>query len=166
VRKRTVLHAASGIVLFYPGRLLTDQVHDWAQRHGGCRASVSFERSLPGIRSRVRRAALAVIDATEDPAQASDAFLQSVGVLRADSVAVYAEKSHDGLELLVRMLGAPLLLGPMRMDEWDEFLELKFPSLISLDSADSQMCKGKWKSPRRIVPNAENNVVYYRPIAG
>jgi len=169
VRKPTVLHAASGIVLFYPGRLLTDQIRDWAQRHGGCRATVSFERSLPGIRKWLRRAALAVIDASEDPAQASDAFLQSVGVLRADSVAVYTEKTHDGLELLVRMLGSPLLLGPLNSEAWEEFLEHKFPMLIPLDSAGVPIHRSKGnkgKASQNTENNDDNNVVYYRPIAG
>jgi len=127
---------------------------------------VSFERSLPGIRKWLRRAALAVIDASEDPAQASDAFLQSVSVLRADSVAVYAERTHEGLELLVRMLGAPLLLGPMGMEEWEEFLESKFPMLIPLTSAGVSVHRGRREISRNSEENEENNVVYYRPIAG
>lgn len=166
VRKPTVLRPASGIMLFYPGRLLRSQIFDWAEQHGGCRAAVSFERSLPGIRKWLRRAALAVIDATEDPAQAADAFLQSVGALRADSVAVYTEKMHDGLELLVRMLGAPLLLGPMSTEEWEEYLEHKFPPLIPLDSSVASMKRSKRIALRNSEENVENNVVYYRPRAG
>lgn len=162
----TALHVASGIVLFYPGGLLTGQIQDWARRHGGCRAVVSFERTLPGIRKWLRSAALALIDATEDPALASDAFLQSVGVLRVDAVAVYTEKMHDGLEVLVRMLGAPLLLGPMSMEDWEEFLEYKFPALIPLDSAGASLNRGKRETPRVSEENAGNNVVFYRPIAG
>lgn len=127
---------------------------------------VSFERSLPGIRKWLRRAALAVIDASEDPAQASDAFLQSVSVLRADSVAVYAERTHEGLEMLVRMLGAPLLLGPMGMEEWEEFLESKFPMLIPLASAGVSVHRGRREISQNSEENKVNNVVYYRPIAG
>ena len=111
------MQAASGIVLFYPGSLLAGQIHDWAEQHGGCRATVSYERSLPGIRRWARRAALAIIDASSDPAQGTDAFLQSVSMLTSDAVAVYTEKMHDGLELLVRTFGAPLLLGPMGVNE-------------------------------------------------
>ncbi len=95
---------------------------------------VSFERSLPGIRKSVRRAALAVIDASLDPAQGTDAFLQSVSLLTPDAVAVYTEKMHDGLELLVRTFAAQFLLGPMSMEEWEEFLEHKFPTLIPLEA--------------------------------
>jgi hypothetical protein len=166
VKKPTALRIASGIVLFYPGRLLVGQIHDWAEQHGGCRAAVSHERSLPGIRKFVRRAAFAVIDATEDPAQATDAFLQAVGALKSDAVAVYTEKMHDGLELLVRMLGAPLLLGPMSMDEWEEFLELKFPTFIPLDSTGLPINRGKRKFPQIVEQNADSRVFYYRPNAG
>ncbi|MGA2798047.1 MAG: hypothetical protein ABSE63_10735, partial [Thermoguttaceae bacterium] len=132
MRKPFCKQASSGIVLFYPGCLLADQIRDWAEQHGGCRATVSFERSLPGIRKWARRAALAIIDASADPAQGTDAFLQSVSMLTSDAVAVYTEKMHDGLELLVRTFGAPLLLGPMNMNEWEEFLEPRFPTLIHL----------------------------------
>ncbi len=111
-------------------------------------------------------AELAVIDATEDPAQASDAFLQSVGVLSAEAVAVYTERIHDGLELLVRMLGAPLILGPMSMEEWDEFLEIKFPSFIPMDSAGAVAHRGKQISSPSVRENERENIVYYRPIAG
>src|SRR3989304_9884817 len=107
------LRAASGITLFYPCRLLTDQISGWAVRRGGCRTTVSFERTLPGIRDQLRRAAFAVIEATEDPAQAADTFLQSTSILGAGSGAGYTEKIHEGLELLVRTLGSLLLLGPM-----------------------------------------------------
>jgi hypothetical protein len=166
VRTQTALQTASGIVLFYPSRLLAVQIRDWAEQHGGCRAAVSFERSLPSIRKCVRRAALAVIDASEDPAQATDAFLQSVGVLKSDAVVVYTEKVHDGLEMLVRMLGAPLLLGPMSMEEWEEYLEHKFPTLIPLDSTGLSIKRGKRDILRFEDRNAGKNAIYYRPNAG
>jgi hypothetical protein len=166
VIKQTVMKTASGIVLFYPSRLLQVQIHDWAEQHGGCRATVSFERSLPSIRKCVRRAALAVIDASEDPAQATDAFLQSVGVLKSDAVAVYTEKVHDGLEMLVRMLGAPLLLGPMSMEEWEEFLDHKFPSLIPLAASSLPIARDKCNILRIDERIAGKKAIYYRPHAG
>jgi hypothetical protein len=153
-------------VLFYPSPLLEVQIRDWAEQHGGCRAAVSFERSLPGIRKCVRRAALALIDASDDPALATDAFLQSVGALKSDAVVVYTEKVHDGLEMLVRMLGAPLLLGPMSMDDWEEFLEHKFPTLIPLDSPGLPIKRGKRDILRIDERNAGKRAMYYRPYAG
>jgi hypothetical protein len=156
---------ASGVVLFYPGRLLASQVYDWADGHGGCRAWASLERSLPGIRRTARRAELAVIDATRDPAQGADAFLQAMSVLASDSVAVYTERTHEELELMVRAFGAPLLLGPMSMEEWEDFLEHKFPTLIPL--AESGFAARREK---RMLPNvgvyAGTKVVHYRPNAG
>jgi hypothetical protein len=166
VKKPISTQPASGIVLFYPGRLLMNQIYDWADAHGGCRALVSFERSLPGIRKAARRAEYAVIDATSDPAQGADAFLQSVGVLKSDSVAVYTEKTHEGLELMVRTFGAPLLLGPMNMEEWEELLEHKFPTLIHLEAGEFAAHHGK----KIISPDLEiytgEEVLYYRPNAG
>ena len=160
------MRAASGIVLFYPGCLLAGQIHDWADQHGGCRAAVSFERTLPGIRRWARRAALAIIDASLDPAQGTDAFLQSVSMLTSDAVAVYTEKMHDGLELLVRTFGAPLLLGPMSTEEWEDFLEHKFPTLIPLEANAWSAQRGKEKILRNFGEHAGNQVVYYRPNAG
>jgi hypothetical protein len=166
VIKPISIQAASGIVLFYPGSLLSGQIHDWAEQHGGCRAAVSFERTLPGIRRWARRAALAIIDASSDPAQGTDAFLQSVSTLTSEAVAVYTEKMHDGLELLVRSFGAPLLLGPMSMGEWEEFLEHKFPTLIPLETSSLSSERGKEKILRNFGKQAGNKVVYYRPNAG
>jgi hypothetical protein len=152
-------------VLFYPGRLLISQIRDWADRRGGCRYALSFDRAIPIIRKRLRRAELAVIDATEDPAQASDAFLQAVGILGAEAVAVYTERMHDDLELLVRMMRAPLLLGPMSMEEWEEYLDQKFPAVIPLELAGELAHQGKQDFLRNITERP-GNVVYYKPIAG
>jgi hypothetical protein len=152
--------------MFYPSCLLASQINDWAERHGGCCTAVSFERTLPGIRKRLRRAALAVIDATDDPAQASDAFLQAIGVLKADSVAVYSEKTHEGLETLVRMLGAPLLLGPMSVEDWEDYLEHKFPSLIPLASVGAPEYSNSQDFSLDVESGANRKIVYYRPIAG
>jgi hypothetical protein len=166
VIKLSKLQTASGIVLFYPDRLLTNQIRQWAERHGGCRTAVSFERTLPGIRKRLRRAELAVINATDNPEQASDAFLQSVGVLNADSVAVYTEKTHEGLEMLVRSLGAPLLLGPMNMEDWEDYLDYKFPTLLRLDSRNASIRHLNRHIIQNLEESEESNVVYYKPIAG
>ena len=166
MRKPIRSQSASGIVLFYPGRLLADQIHAWAQQYGGCRAAVSFERSLPGIRKWVRHAKLAVIDASSDPAQGTDAFLQSVNILTSDAVAVYTEKMHYGLELLVRMFGAPLLLGPMSMEEWEAFLEHKFPTLIPLETRGLFVNQGKREKLQTVGEYEDNKVIYYRPNAG
>ncbi|KKK48616.1 hypothetical protein LCGC14_3143320, partial [marine sediment metagenome] len=38
----------------------------------------SFERSLPEIRKLLRVSSTVLVDATEDPSQATDAFLQAV----------------------------------------------------------------------------------------
>ncbi len=109
---------------------------------------------------------MAVIDASEDPAQAVDVFLQAVGMLGIGAVAVYVEKTHEDLELFVRMMGALLLLGPMSMEEWESFLDHRFPALIPLDASSAGIRQKK----REILPNvgeaAGNKVVFYRPLAG
>jgi hypothetical protein len=166
VKQQSLINSTSGIVLFYPNRLLTNQVFDWADRHGGCKTSVAFERTLPGIRKCLRRCELAVINATDDPSQASDAFLQAVSILKCDSVAVYTEKMHEGLELFVRTLGAPLLLGPMNFEEVEDYLEHKFPSLIPLVSAGASEQFGNRVNAREYAENEDGNIVYYKPIAG
>jgi hypothetical protein len=161
-RKLQTLRTESGVVLFYPGRLLTDQINGWAMRSGRCRTSISFDRTIIGIRDRLRRAAFAVIDATEDPSQGADAFLQSVNILGSDSVALYSEKSPEGLELLVRTLGSPLLLGPMSTDEWDGFLEHKFPTIIPFESLPISALTIKPETSRDAFDNKLINIFFYK----
>lgn len=152
--------------MFYPGHLMANQVNDWAERHGQCRTSVSFERTLPGMRKSLRRAELALIDATDDPAQASDVFLQAVSVLQAGGVAVYTEKAHEGLEFLVRALGATLLLGPMSAEEWEDYLEHKFPMFLPLSTVDSLPSSTEQEISLSFEEAKKQNTIYYRPIAG
>ena len=66
---------------------------------------------------------MAVIDATDDHAQAIDAFLQSIAQLGPDDVAVYTEVAHDDLELFVRRHGSLVVLGPSFDGHWMKFLE-------------------------------------------
>jgi hypothetical protein len=108
---------------------------------------------------------LAVIDATCDPAQGADAFLQAISVLTSDSVAVYTERAHQELELMVRTFGAPLLLGPMNIEEWEDFLEHKFPMLIPLGESALAARREKKMLPT-IGIHAGTKVVHYRPNAG
>ncbi|MGW8257345.1 MAG: hypothetical protein ACWGMZ_07675 [Thermoguttaceae bacterium] len=156
----------AGLVLFYPGAFLLNQIRFWAERRSGCKYAICFDRALPLIRKRLRRTELAIIDATDDPSQASDAFLQAIGILRSDAVAVYTERTYENLELLVRSLGAPLLLGPMDIDEWEDYLDQKFPAILHLDfpaPAEGQL-------PHKALDTAEHSqdkkIVLYRPIAG
>ena len=66
--------AAANILLLYPGESLRNQIGLWASRCFDRRVDVSFERSLPEIRSLLPYADMVVVDATEDPSQATDAF--------------------------------------------------------------------------------------------
>jgi hypothetical protein len=166
VIKQVNSQLASGIVLFYPEYALSEQIRDWAGQHGGCRVAVSFERSLPGIRKLARQAALAVVDATLDPAQGADAFIQSVNMLSSNAVAVYTERMHYGLELLVRTFEAPLLLGPMSLDEWDAYLEDKFPTFITLAAGAAAAQCEKPKISRKIGDYVDSKLLHYRPNAG
>jgi hypothetical protein len=120
------------ILMLYPCRSLLRQLKDWSEGRGGRHLQISFERSLAGIRRQTRRVDFAVIDATEDPAQAADAYFQSFKILGADSMAVYTEIVHEGLEILVRRLGVAMLLGPMPFPQWDDFFVHRFPRIIPL----------------------------------
>ena len=66
---------------------------------------------------------LALIDATDDHAQAADAFSQAAGKVGVGATAMYSEQMHEGLETFVRSRGALLLLGPLSEVEWDAFFE-------------------------------------------
>ena len=106
---------------------MTDQVQAWAGRHPDCQVAVSYERSLPKIRKLLDHAQSTVVDGTDDPSLAADAFLQAVARLGTDAVTMYTEKTNDDLELFVRVRGSPFLLGPMSEEEWDGLFEQSLP---------------------------------------
>jgi hypothetical protein len=107
--------------LIYPCDRLAWRLLSWARKHAECTVKPVFARSLPEIRAAVRGAAVAVVDATEDHAQAIDAFSQAVAQVGVGGTTVYTETMHDGLELFVRARGAQLLLGPLSDAEWEAF---------------------------------------------
>lgn len=121
----SVLHfpATADVLLFYPGGSLNDQIGLWSSRHPERQVETSFERSLPKIRKLLRKTGAAMVDATEDPGQATDALLQAVARLGAKTVAMYTETMHDGLELFVRVRGSLFLLGPLFDEQWQGFFE-------------------------------------------
>jgi hypothetical protein len=129
------LRATPQIVLFYPSASLRGQLQGWSDQRGGRQLQISFERSLAGIRRQIHRADFVLVDATEDPAPASDAYSQIHKIVGPDSMSVYTDVVHEGLEILVRRLGVTLLLGPMSVSEWDDFFAHKFPQTIPLPSA-------------------------------
>ena len=90
------------IALFYACDSLARQITKWARKHPGYAVKCSFARLLPEIRAQLERADLAVIDATEDPAQACDAFSQAVGQLGVASTGMYSEDMPADLEEFVR----------------------------------------------------------------
>jgi hypothetical protein len=129
------LPSAPKIMLFHPSASLRGQLQAWSDQRGGRQLQISFERSLVGIRRQVHSVDFVLVDATEDPAQVSGAYLQIHKILGPESMAVYTDIIHDGLEIFVRKLGITLLLGPMSVSEWDDFFTHKFPQTIPLQSA-------------------------------
>lgn len=121
----SVLHLpdTADVLLFYPGESLSDQLGFWAARYSQRHVTTSFERSLPEIRKLLRNTTTVVIDASADPSQATDAFLQAVTQLGANAVTMYTEKMHDDLEMFVRVRGSLFILGPLFEQQWDELFE-------------------------------------------
>jgi hypothetical protein len=123
-RVGTECHSATAdVLLLYAGESFRDQIGLWAFHHPQRRVDVSCERSLPAIRQLLSHVRATVVDATEDPSQATDAFLQAVARLGAAAVTMYSESAHDDLELFVRMRGSLFLLGPLLDQQWEEVLE-------------------------------------------
>jgi len=133
--KQVPRESARVITVFYPVNSLMHQVSHWAVRYPACDFTLSFAQSLHEIRSVLRRTAVTIVDATEDPARAMAAFAQAIAALEAECVAVYTEAMHEGLELFVRVRGVPLLLGPMSDAPWEAQLEkmLQSAARIRLD---------------------------------
>lgn len=160
-----ILHSTPRIVVFYPSRSLTGQLQAWSDQRDGRQMQISFERSLAGIRRQIQRVDFVLVDATEDPAQASDAYFQIYKILGPESMSVYTEIIHDGLEVLVRRLGVILLLGPMSVYEWDDFFLHKFPRTIPLSVAQS----AAQSPPPEQKPSEEKSVIQsylFKSIAG
>jgi len=135
--------AIADVLLLYPADSLKDQIGLWSMRHPERQVEASFERSLPEIRKLLRGAASAMVDATADPAQATDAFLQAVARLGANAVTMYTESMHDGLELFARMRGSLFLLGPL----WDEQWEELFDRLLCTTNRPAAAPKLPWLCP-------------------
>jgi hypothetical protein len=114
--------ATADVLLLYPGQSLRDQMELWCGRHPDRRVQVSCERSLPEIRQLLHRAESTIIDATEDPCQATDAFLQAVARLGAGAVTIYTASGCDDLEVFVRMRGSLFLLGPLFDEQWEDVI--------------------------------------------
>ena len=129
------LPTTADILLLYPGESLRDQIGVWARRHPERQVDSSLERSLPAIRGLLRRAGSSLVDATEDPGQATDAFLQAVARLGAGAVTMYTEATHEDLELFVRLRGSLYLFGPLFDEQWEEvfnhLLRAKWPAPVS-----------------------------------
>ena len=111
------------IVIFYPSQSLNDQVARCAREHGQCCFAPAHARSAFEVRKVIQGASMVIVDATEDHAQAIQAFSQALAHFGPDRVALYTERMHDGLELFVRTQGAPLLFGPLCDAQWNDFLQ-------------------------------------------
>jgi hypothetical protein len=146
--------SAPVIVLFYPCRSLTRQIKHWLERHGGQLSQISFARSLPEIRRRMRQADTVIVDASSDPALASDAFLQAIVVMGPDATAMYSEQSVEEVERLVRCYGAPFFLGPMNYSEWEAYFQRHVGGTIPLSGPKS--------SPQPLPQNKEIAPSAYR----
>lgn len=111
------------IAVFYPGNSLMHQAASWASDRPGSVLEVSFADSLPEIRTALQKADVAIVDATEDPARAMDAFIPATIESELVAAAVYTETMHPGLEMFVRSRGALLLWGPMQGEPWQELFD-------------------------------------------
>jgi hypothetical protein len=119
------------IAICYPTESLSGQVAQWAQGHEDCRVETVRSRSAMAIRGALGDAQLALVDASDDHAQAIDLFSQAVARLGARRASVYTERMHDGLEDFVRTQGAWLLLGPLTDQEWDDYFATMLPATRS-----------------------------------
>jgi len=149
VAQSTSAQLSIEVVLLYPGKGLLAHAQRLMRARPDCRVRVSRARRLPEIRAAIGRAATVVVDATEDHAQAVDALLQAVARCGRDSVAVYTEQMHDGLEPFVRMRGVLLLLGPMDYFEWDGLWEGRLPATSAEQPSTLPLRRPRSDGPRR-----------------
>jgi len=99
----------------------------WARDRVDCCVEPVFDRSALEIRQSLSGAEMALVDASDDHAQAIELFAQAVARLGSHRVAVYTERIHQGLELFVRRQGSWLLLGPLDNQQWEAFFSSMLP---------------------------------------
>jgi hypothetical protein len=112
------------VAVCYPTDSLLLQVAGWSQQKmhdTGTRVVIEpcVARSQIGIRRAVHGSDFVLVDATNDYAQAVEAFSQAAAQVGSKRVAVYSEEMHEGLELFVRQRGSWVLLGPLGLEDWD-----------------------------------------------
>ena len=118
------------IAICYPTESLSGQVAQWG-RNKDCRVETVRSRSAMAIRGALGDAQLAVVDASDDHAQAIDLFSRRSPGWERRRASVYTERMHDGLEDFVRTQGAWLLLGPLTDQEWDDYFATMLPATRS-----------------------------------
>jgi len=111
------------VVLFDAGQALVLQVADWIRKHTDFTLRLVSSGSPVAIEAAVDSAATVIVDSSKDPDRAIEVLEIVSERLGRDHVAVYTEQFHDGLEIIVRMLGSLLLPGPMSPIEWEAFFE-------------------------------------------
>ena len=107
------------IVLFYAGDSLLEQVSEWICDSMMLPLNLVSSCSAFSVEESMNTAECAIIDATMNPGKAMDILQIAMPLAGRDRLVVYTERTHDGLELFVRMRGVPLLLGPMSEAEWE-----------------------------------------------
>ena len=110
------------VVLLYPTDSLREQVADWAARSPGMCVRVVSPATPSDIRRELSGQSVVLVDATEHPAEAQEALEHVIEDHGTNSVALYTERMHEGLELFARLRGVLFLLGPTPQDEWGEVL--------------------------------------------
>lgn len=107
------------IVLFYADESLLRQVSEWMSDSMKLPLCLVSSCSAFSVAEAMNKAECAVIDATSKPAEAMDVLQLAIPLTGRDRLAVYTERTHDGLELFVRVRGVKFLIGPMSETEWE-----------------------------------------------
>ena len=111
------------VILFHAGQALVLQVADWIRKHTDFTLRLVSVDTPVAIEAAMNSAAMVIVDGTKDPDEAIEVLEIASECVGRDRVAVYTEQFHDGLEVVVRMLGSLLLPGPMSPIEWQAFFE-------------------------------------------
>jgi len=111
------------VVLIYAGQPLVLQVAEWIRKHTDYTLRLVSAEAPVAVEAAVNSAAMVIIDGSKDPDGAIDVLEIAAERLGRQRIAVYTEKFHDGLEVLVRMHGCLMLPGPMSAFEWEGVFE-------------------------------------------
>lgn len=133
-----IIRPYGDVVLLYAEESLLLQIATLIEKTDWLSIRLVWSRNPVVIARSLADAVVAIVDATDYPGQAVATLEHCLTRLPHERVAVYTERTHQGLEVFTRVRGVQLLLGPMSQAEWDGLLGAFKRARLSLQEHEPQ----------------------------